>query len=191
MDFNLHEFAHSDTEWKRGTFWILVASALGIGLETAILIAYRYSALRAGAIWTAGGQNFAVVMVGELCAVAVILACLPRFLSGARLIRVDDLGIHLFYSGRKSEQYLWSDSRISFRMDDYSEHADLAPTWVAYGIYRPYPWNRRSILSKAAFDAVLASARSHGLDVSSLRSNAPWYWRAHVIYRIRGRSGAG
>ena len=118
-----------------------------------------------------------------------LLVALPRFFSGARHIRIDEVGIHLFYKHGRSDHYLWADPRTSFLLEDYSAYDLMIAERLAYGVTGRFLWNRRSLLTKDVYEAVLANVRNHSLSVSSYAGNSAWYWRSPLIHRIQGRRG--
>lgn len=184
--FDLREFRSADKKWKQVALYVVVAGALGLSLEVLALVVPDLGALEARGLSTQSGQFFLFGIFVVILAISVCLIILPRQLSGAELLGVDDYGVHLRYPRGREDHFRWSSPGLLFTLYDYSSYKSEVELGGAYIIFGPHVWRRRSLISKEAFDSMLTRARARGAKISTYSGNPAWYGKSPVIHRVHG-----
>lgn len=190
VEFDLVSVMEADRNLKRSSLYIVLGCIVWLGAVLAIVLIVRLPTVESSGMSTSVGQG--VVIGGSVLAfsIAFLLAITPRLLAGARRVRIDDVGLSLIYESGKITRYAWGNPKSQFTLQDYSAHPAVVKQGRALALYGVHLWNRRSTLSKEAFDAILAAVRERNLIRSQYPGNPSWYPHPPVIYKIRGGSGA-
>jgi hypothetical protein len=184
-EYDLTPFASQDAAWKRSSFYLLLAIIVGLGSELVYIVWSDRGTIISKGLGSPAGE---VALAALFCFGGIIgfcIACVPRLLPGARSLRVDADGVHLFYGHHKHTDLLWA-GRSRFLLYDYSAYPSMVADGMAYGFYGAHIWNRRSLVSNEAFEKVLETARERGADVTSHPGSSAWYGKSPMIHRVGG-----
>jgi hypothetical protein len=187
--FDLSEPSRLCTAERRGprialllSALVMVAAVLGVSLKVALQLesGYRLS------------SNQVYLFVSFV----VLFGCLALYLCwlragtapGTTRIVLTDEGIELHGPGARLDRRLWTDSRTSFELQDFSTERTTSATTVPYFLVMKR--GRTTALTKEAHDAILAGSEARGLvlpirpnQVRTLFVSGP----PPILYRIRGR----
>jgi len=188
--FSLDQLQLVDRRGK-SFLYLLLAGIIALSAEAVLLAIPRVAALEQRGLSTATGQAFEFVLLETIVIVAIAALTIPAYLTGARSVEVDDHGIRIDYGGLNSRELLWDDTHARFALIDYSEYSRMLHQSRGYHLYVPYvpglwSFNRRSLLTRDAFQAILVKATEKEVSVTTIRGNALWYGRSPLIHRIRG-----
>ena len=189
-DFDLESLRSADQSLKRTPLYAILGVVVWLGVVLALILGYRLSTVESSGLSTSVGQG--VVFGGAVLAIgiAMSLVVLPRFFAGASRLVIDDTGVLLYFGPRKRIDYLWTERASTFLLFDFSKDSEKIEPGTDYMLYGTHFWNRRSVITKEAFNAVLAAARQRGVVESESTGNPSWYGMTPTIYRIRGSRGA-
>lgn len=197
-EFDLSDFTQHDRQWKRPGFYLLLVVTLGLSLELAILLLPLVEFFL-GPSPDIGAHATAILDRAVLGGVLLVFiafagASIPRFLPGARNIQVDNDGITLVFPSGRTERLSWLDHRDYFYIRDNSAYPRLVARGSTYYLYLPtlthFGRDRRSLLSRAAFDAIVAKARDAGAYRRTWRGSALWNSYPPQIHWIQGKRSA-
>jgi len=187
-DFLLDQFRKSDRLLKRMPLALFLACIVGLGTELALSIAYSVPSLLHSGLSTWPNLGLILGEVPLAAIVGFLSLGLPRLLPGAREVRVDGTGVHLHYDGGKTTHFRWTERSCSFLLYDYGAYPLMVEQGMGQSIYGAHIWNRRTLLSREAFVAILAAAQNAGAVKSRYNGSASWYGKSPVIYKIQGGS---
>ncbi len=188
-DFDLASLEGADRNLKRTSLYLVLGGIVWLGAILVLVLIYRLPTVESSGLSTSVGQG--VVLGGTALAfsIAFLLLLIPSFLAGARRIRVDYVGLSVIYESGKVTRYPWNNPKSQFALQDYSAHPTVVKQGTAWALYGVHLWNRRSTLSKEAFDAILSAARERGLISSEYQGSPSWYPHPPVIYKVQGGPG--
>lgn len=189
VTFSLGQLQDADRKAKSFVY-ILLAGITALAGEAAVLAIPRILLLEQRGLTTATGQAFLFVLFETIAVVAIGALTIPAYLAGALSVEVDDGGIRIDYPGHKAKALPWHDAQTRFELVDYGGYPSMVGRQRAYHLYVPYvpgSWvfNRRSLLTHDAFDAILAKANERSMRVTTIRGRALWYGRPPLIHRIQ------
>ncbi len=193
--FDLSEFQEIDRQRKSYVYIVIVGIAI-ISIEVAVIVVPRAAAIAQRGLTTVAGQ---VLLIG--LGIAVVCVCVaaftvPTYAPGATRVEITSRGIKILYPHGKSHQMLWTGPRTRLSVVDYSTSSGMVRRGLAHHLHVPYvrgSWmfNRRSVLTGEAFEAILASAKGGGAEILTRHGSAAWSGHAPLIYQIRGSRTAG
>lgn len=188
VTYSLLEFVPVDRYVKRVPLALILSVGIGLGFLVMVYVSESIGTLVAGAWQTEGGFAFLVGTVLVVALVAVCLVITPRFLAGAREVRIGKQGVEFVYTKDRRQGHFWSDPTTHLILLDYHEFPAKLADKTAYSVQGPHVWQRRSLLSSEAFVAILGSAREHGAQIRESRGPEYLYGVSPKIYDIRGRA---
>lgn len=185
--YDLEPLRAGDRAIKRSPLYVIIGVIAWLGLVLILVLVYRLPTVEASGLSTSVGQG--VVFGGAILSIAIGMSAvvLPRFFAGASQLTVDESGVQLFFGRHKRISYLWAEPASTFLLFDFSRDSDKIEPGTAYMFYGAHLWNRRSVINKEAFDAILSAARARRLVKSQFIGSPSWYGMAPTIYRIQGR----
>jgi hypothetical protein len=190
LSFSLEKLRIADLRGK-SSLYLVLAIVIGLTVEAVLVAIPRDDAIEQRGFITATGQAFVFVLVETVVIVVIGALTIPAYFAGARTVEVDDAGIRLEYKGRKAQELRWHDVRTRFTLIDDSGNPRMVSQSRGYHLYVPYipgswTFNRRSLLTRDAFETILAKANEKSARVSAFRGRAYWYGHSPQIHRIRG-----
>ncbi len=193
MEFDLGWLCRIDRKGKGYRAYIRGGTALMCCFGDIWLVSRLLAAPRSGVHQVIFEEGLiSVILIGFIAYMLVV--SLPVFLPGAEAITVDDEGVYLVYPGNRHENLRFEDSRLRVTMLDFSSQPEWVRANYTYRMRRRRglpilgPYYRSSLLSREAFDAVLAAARNRGLSVRSHRASEYSPTPGALVYEIRGRA---
>lgn len=186
VNFDLRVYRGADRSWKLISFAVVLATAIGLAIEFSVLALDGIPSLKRGGLTTVGGQVFVLALaLGTLCVGFLLLVVLPKQLSGAVELSVDDAGVSLTYPRGGKDHYLWRGRGGRFVLLDWSAYPEVTSRGLTYAIVGSSIWARRSLISREAFDAILRRAHAKELSVTTRTGSAALYGQAPLIYTVR------
>ena len=184
IGFDLRPLSTADADWKRGRLVFVVVLLISVAAELLVFV-WSERAAFSGPSWaTASGVTSVALIFAAVAFVSFALAGLPRLLPGAESLTVDARGVHLFYRNAGREDFPWTD-RSGFLLRDLSALPDVARAGRAFSVRGARYWRRRTLLTRAAFDAILSEARARGAKVSAPGERVAPRGRPIRQYRVR------
>jgi hypothetical protein len=100
----------------------------------------------------------------------------------AHSLEIGPVCVQLKYQGGRSKLFLWKDPRLSLTLYQYAPYLPNGKPFPfsPYGVSTFHP--QHNSITKEAFEAILAAARSAGLDISVTK---PSIGTARTLYKIR------
>jgi hypothetical protein len=162
--FDLRAMKPADDAWKRGglLYVSIVTATLTVEL-VALAWATLESASRLGASFGSGDWDL-FLMGGIGAALGFGVLGIRRLLPGATQVEMDGRGVHLTYRRGRREDLSWQ--LPGFVLCDYREVPEMVEGSRALSLRGPHFWDRRTLLTPEAFDAILRSARTEHADVT-------------------------
>ncbi len=193
MEYNLSWLVQADRTSKGHRAYIRAGGAVLCAFLAIWILTKLITAPRSGEheILFIEGLT-AVLLLGFIGYMLVV--SLPVFLPGAQSLTIDDDGVQLVYSRNRREVLRFDDSALRVTLWDFSSQPDWVHANYTYSVQRTRrlpilgPYYRRSLLSREAFDAVLAAARNRGLIVQSRQSREFSFNLGALVYEISGRA---
>lgn len=193
--FDLSLFVGNDRQWKRPAFYLTLAGVVGFILEFCYLsfpfIAFLVSPSRDIAAHMDAILEHIAFDAFFLSLILYLALGLPRFLPSASSVVVDDDGLTLRYPSGRADHFSWSNPRDRFYIRDNSAYPRLVATGSTYFLYIPFlarpGRDRRSFLSKEAFDAIVRKAQERGATYRTWKGTGMWNGYPPQIHWIQGR----
>jgi hypothetical protein len=189
LGFDLRPLAPADASWKRGGLVYVIVLLVAVGAELVAFLGSQRTSLFGPAWDSASGLVDLVLTFALLGFLGFGVAAIPRFLPGAEAMTIDATGVHLEYRTALREDFLWSEPS-GFLLLDGSALPDVLVAGRAFSLRGPQLWRRRTLLTRSAFEAILAAAGGRGAVVSQERAGA-WGGPAPIRYRVRPREISG
>jgi hypothetical protein len=187
MDFDLSGLRDADQALKRTSFYVVLSTALGLGVVLVGTEAWGIHFVLSSGLSTSQDQG--LVFGGAMVAFTAgfLALTLPSFLPGAEAVRVDQEGIHLFFRGGRSRVYRWTDPHSRFCLKDYSAYPSVTRQGFSFVLSGARFWNGRSLLTENAYRTVLEEGRARRLVEREYKGSSQWYPHPPRIYQIQGR----
>lgn len=177
-EFDLATQREELAKTNSGSFWLnfcggIFATSLGI-VGIVILLDLPPSSRTKVDVYGLGYSDsltilFAIMLL--LVVGGVFIANLSRgHLPGARSVRVSGEGVTFVYEAGRCTEFRWKDSGWRLMLEDYSGVAMGTMGYLAHGVRDS---DRRSSISKEAYEAILASAAQNGAVITP--SKSVWY----------------
>ncbi len=192
LRFDLSGLRVADAKWKRRGLWMgwgcgIMFALFGVGLTAGAVRHIVHPTLGLQDVWPLYGG---VVVVWAL--VAMFGLNLTSFYPGAVALDVSASGLILTYPRGKVETWSWDEPHLRITVVDCSDEPLWTNDGISFFLERiAYPRiiglsQRRSLLTREAFEAVVNAARVRGLQVTPGRGDALSYGCHPPLYRIHG-----
>jgi hypothetical protein len=187
-DFDLSAFRAVDREWKRRTLYLQAGGALVLALLGAIFLASLIERVVRGDLMTFSAGAVFVALFWLLTFVAVMEV--QGWFAGATAIRVEEVGVHLWYPRGTREYWSWTSRRTPFIVYQFDPASDWARMGVTYRLDRPRSIlalgraHRRSFISEAAASVLLSTAQRHGMRVKVGRGRGSGFGSGTIMYTV-------
>jgi hypothetical protein len=177
IGFDLRPLSPADTIWKRGGLVFALTILVAVGLELLEFVWSERTTLSGPSLRTATGGIILALTIAMLGFLSFGVAGVPRLLPGAEALTIDAAGVYLVYRKATRVDFPWTD-RSGFVLRDYSAFPDILRDGRTFILRGPHFWRRRTLLTREAFEAVLAEARGRGAKVrcggEALRRGSRW-----------------
>lgn len=193
-NLDVREFRKADRRRKSFVYLVLVV-IVGVAVMMTVVVVPRVAIIEQRGLTTAAGQILLVVLGVGMLIVAAGSMSVPAYFSGAIYLSVTSRGIRIEYPRGRHHELSWTDHRTRLALYDFSAFPRMVRQSQAYHLCVPYIWgswlfNRRSVLTGEAFEAVLAGAREGGAEIRTHTGSAAWFGHSPAVYRVRGRDAS-
>jgi hypothetical protein len=189
--YDFTELGPADARGKKGAIYLPLAIALGLGSEWAVLVVPKLSELAHSAGDSSRVLVIAYITVIAWTGVVVALLTLPAYLAGATALRLDKEQVSIQYGRGKTRNLRWSSRRTRIELRDFSGYPKLVRQQRSYLLYLPtvpraWIFHRRSVITRAAFEALLQAARTSSARVLTFRGSGFPNGCRPTVYRVFG-----
>ena len=183
--FDLTSYRRADRKWKIVSLYTAASFSTVIGLLILVVAFAKFSFLLTEGLSTTHGQILVFSIAAGAIMVAAAVQVIPKQLSGAEAVTIDDKGIHFTYARGTTESYVWGDTNCRFSLRDYSKYPSTIGMADGFVFDGGSVWSRCSFIPKAAFDKILARAEEHAAEIQSRQGSELLYGVSPTIHRIR------